>query len=522
MTDSGKINTEPTQEGRYELPEGWAWTTIAKLGERRGGGTPSRKKPEYFQGGIPWLTVADLPDISHGPSFLKSSREAITREALDESSAKIIPPGSVIFATRVSVGKVGIAGTAVATNQDFRSLLPGPAHEPKYIASYLSHVAIYSLPRTRGTTIDGITAGAFDGLEVPLPPLAEQQRIVAKIGALFEQRRTARQTLDRIPRLLKKFRQSVLAAAFRGDLTRDWREQHPDVEPASALLERIRAGRRRKWGEDLRAKGKESRKITYTQPDPIDLSDLPEIPKGWVWTNIDTLISDARYGTSQKCTERPSGVAVLRIPNVVKGRIDLSDLKFAHLSHEELTRLSVEPSDLLVVRTNGSLDLVGRAALVSEALKPCAFASYLIRLRPVLNSTLAQYIHFAFSSDLARGPIEAKARSTAGQFNVNLETLRSIRLPLPPIDEMKDLVERVAALWDRATSIEKVIEIARRRADKLDQSILARAFRGELVPQDPNDEPASALLDRIRAKQELNAGSRNTYDSRSRGEGNEG
>ena len=134
MADSNKMTTEPAQDERYELPPGWVWATVADLAERRGGGTPSRKKPEYFQGDIPWITVSDLPDVTLGPATVTSSREAITQHAIMESAAKLIPPGSVVFATRVSVGKVGITERTIATNQDFRSLLPGPAHDPKYIA----------------------------------------------------------------------------------------------------------------------------------------------------------------------------------------------------------------------------------------------------------------------------------------------------------------------------------------------------------------------------------------------------
>jgi type I restriction enzyme, S subunit len=242
------------------LPSGWAWTELGALSERRGGGTPSRSVKRYFQGSTPWLTVTDLPPIGAAPPTIVVSREAITDEAIAASAAKPIPKDSVVFATRVSIGKVAIAGCTLATNQDFRSLLPGPAHEPSYIAWFLSHIAQFNLPANQGTTIKGITTSKFDGIQVPLPPLTEQRRIVVKIKALQERNQRAREALTEVGPLLEQFRQSVLAAAFRGDLTTDWRAAHPNVEPASELLHRIRSERRHCWEQaelvKYEAKGK--------------------------------------------------------------------------------------------------------------------------------------------------------------------------------------------------------------------------------------------------------------------------
>lgn len=495
----GRINAGLAQNDQDDLPPGWNRAPLGLLASVVGGGTPRRDRREFYDSGtIPWATPTDI-DQDRILS-VKDTNTRISELGLLKSSARLLPAGTVLFSSRASIGKIGIAARPMATNQGFANLIPSAAVDGLYLAYCLKKFTDEIKALASGTTYLEVSKSALREFPIPLPPLREQRRIVAKIEALFEQSRTARQALDRIPPLLKKFRQSVLAAAFRGDLTRDWRDQHPDSEPASALLERIRADRRRKWEGDLRAKGKDPRRAKYKEPVLVDTTDLPELPKGWVWTNVNALISDARYGTSQKCTEKPHGIAVLRIPNVVRGRMDFTDLKFAHIGHRELPKLLVRPRDLLVVRTNGSLDLVGKAALVPELSKPFAFASYLIRLRPLFDSTLAQYLNLVFCSDLARGPIEVKARSTAGQFNVNLETLRSIRFPLPLIDEMQKLVEMVGSFSSQADAIEAEVEAARRRADKLEQSILARAFRGELVPQDPDDEPASVFLKRVLAE----------------------
>jgi type I restriction enzyme S subunit len=412
---------------------------------------------------------------------------------------KVCRPGDIILCVRATIGKIAKADREYCLGRGVAAI-ESDSIDGDFLRLYLGACVKQLGDLGTGSTFKQISKDDLYAFPIAFAPLPEQRRIVAKIEALFEQSRTAHQALDCIPPLLKKFRQSVLAAAFRGDLTGDWREQHRQVEPAQALLERIRTRRRREWEAHFRAQGRDPRKMKYQEPMPVDTSNLPGLPEGWVWINMDALISDARYGTSQKCTVRPHGVGVLRIPNVVGGRIDLTDLKFADLNDRELKSLLVRPGDLLVVRTNGSLDLVGKAALVSDLRSPLAFASYLIQLRPVFDSTLPQYLNLVFCSGFVRGPVEEKARSTAGQFNVNLETLRSIRVPLCPADEMRRVVEIADTLWRQADAIEVAVNAAQRRADKLDQSILTRAFSGELVRQDPNDEPASVLLERIRAE----------------------
>jgi type I restriction enzyme S subunit len=203
-----------------------------------------------------------------------------------------------------------------------------------------------------------------------------------------------------------------------------------------------------------------------------------------------------RYGTSVKCTAEPVGVPVLRIPNVKHGRINTSDLKFA--TRSDLGDAFVEAGDLLVVRTNGSRDLIGRTAVVDGAAG-MAFASYLIRARPTAGLDPAWAV-IALSSPRLRAEIETRAASTAGQYNLNLASLRSLPIPLPALEEQRRIVARVEEQLSAIDALRAAIERAERRSQSLRRAVLERAFRGELVPQDPTDEPAEALLARIRAE----------------------
>lgn len=398
--------------------------------------------------------------------------------------------------------------------------------EARFLHRWLiSHEFTALASRQQGRTVlPKINQDALNVLPVPVPPLNEQRRIVAKIEALTARSRTAREALEQAPPLLERFRQSVLAAAFRGGLTAEWRRQHPDVEPASVLLESIRAERRRRWEEAelaaMRAKGKapanDKWKEKYQEPARSDSNEAGELPAGWCWAALDELAWDAGYGTSAKCDYEGKGPPVLRIPNVAGGRLLLEDMKFA-LDPAACSGDALEPLDFLIVRTNGSRDLIGRGAVVEQPLTtPHYFASYLIRFRLACTPLIARWVAALWESPVVRRTLESEAATSAGQYNVNLTKLARLTLPLPPAEE---LVPLLAAIDGTASAREAALDRVRSslsRLESLDQSILAKAFRGELVPQDPSDEPASVLLDRIRAEREAADGTRARRGRRAR------
>lgn len=290
---------------------------------------------------------------------------------------------------------------------------------------------------------------------VPIPPPNEQFRIVSKLENLLSKVDSCRNRLEKLPLILKRFRQSVLAAACSGRLTADWREQNP-VDSIGPALE-------------------------------------PEagLPIGWKPVSIGDVIESLKYGTAQKCTYKKSGVSVLRIPNIRNGSIDHSDLKYATLPVHELKELRLQPGDILLIRSNGSVALVGKCALVREQEQGFAYAGYLIRIRPKRNSIDSEYLNLALSSYEIRLQIELEARSTSGVNNINSDEVKALRFSLPPLNEQKEIVLRVKALFAVADKIETRHAKAKAQVDKLTQSLLAKAFRGELVAQSSNNRPAN-------------------------------
>ena len=210
------------------------------------------------------------------------------------------------------------------------------------------------------------------------------------------------------------------------------------------------------------------------------------------------IATDLRYGTSKKCDYAPKGTGVLRIPNIAeRGRIDVADLKRAEFDASELRKLVLHDGDLLVIRSNGSVELVGKIGLVTAKEAGLLFAGYLMRLRVDRAKVLPAFMQVWLSAPAQRQYIERTAKSTSGVNNLNAEELRSLPVEFPKLHEQVEIVRRVDALFKLADRIEARFAAARARAQRLTPLLLAKAFRGELVPQDPTDEPANVLLTRI-------------------------
>jgi hypothetical protein len=204
------------------------------------------------------------------------------------------------------------------------------------------------------------------------------------------------------------------------------------------------------------------------------------------------------YGTSIKCTHEGLGPAVLRIPNIKNGTINFESLKFTAKSNDLNEDFFVLPGDLLLIRTNGSKELIGRAAVVTESLRTrSSFASYLVRFRLLGDETLWSWVGLTWSSDMIRSNIESRAATTAGQYNISLSGLADLAIPLPTTAEQKEITREVQHRLAAADRLEITLDRQLERARTTRESLLREAFSGRLVPQDAKDEPASVLLERV-------------------------
>jgi len=288
----------------------------------------------------------------------------------------------------------------------------------------------------------------------------------------------------------------VLQAAVEGTLTAEWRTQHPDIEPASELLKRILKERRTRWEEEQRTKGKDPKKVHYVEPAGPDVSELQGLQEGWCWATVEQVSYFTRYGSSSKTSNNTQGIPVLRMGNIQDGSLELRHLKYLPVNHPEFPNLLLKKGDLLFNRTN-SPELVGKSAIYHGSPDPCSYASYLISVR-MISGCIPDYFCFFLNSLYGRVWVASVVSQQVGQANVNGTKLQALTFPLPPFVEQEQIVSLVEERLSLASALETAIEHGLKRAERERQSILHQAFTGQLVPQDPNDEPASVLLERIR------------------------
>ena len=305
-----------------------------------------------------------------------------------------------------------------------------------------------------------------------------------------------------------------------GKLTADWRKTHAaQLESAAQLLARIRTEREARYQQRLaewkvslagweKSGGNTGKPSKPSKPEPqAPISSelhkpLPQLPANWTYLRLGEVIDEPSYGTSKKCGYETAGMGVLRIPNVVAGAIDAADLKFAAFSPEEIQAYALQIGDLLMIRSNGSVSIVGRCARVRDAHTHLLYAGYLIRLRPRETAIGSGFLHYQLVSHALRTQIEKAAKSTSGVNNINSGEIRSLIVATCSVTEQREIVSELEQKLAVIDALEADIETNLQRAEALRQAILKKAFAGELVPQDPADEPAAALLARIRAERE--------------------
>ncbi|MFA6917192.1 MAG: restriction endonuclease subunit S [Parachlamydiales bacterium] len=363
---------------------------------------------------------------------------------------------------------------------------------------------------TSAITVKHLSSKTIGEIELPLPPRPEQTRIVEKLEELLSDLDAGVAELKAAQKKLGQYRQSLLKAAVEGALTAEWRASRKvgagdtALETGSQLLQRILTERRARWEAKQRAKFAEQGKPQprdwqekYPEPVQPDTSDLPNLPDGWVWASVDQLTAEQKYGSSSKTNEDSTGVPILRMGNIQDGDLDFSNLKYLPADHDEFPGLYLQDGDLLFNRTN-SPELVGKTAVYRSQLSPCSFASYLISVR-FCESYIPELASTFINSAYGKHWIKSVVVQQVGQANVNGSKLAALAIPLPPFDEQKVIVSSLHAQTSEIVEQLKNVETSLKQSAAQRKNILRAAFSGQLVPQDTNDEPASVLLERIRA-----------------------
>ena len=357
-----------------------------------------------------------------------------------------------------------------------------------------------------GTSQPQITIANLKKLKIKLAPQNEQKRIVEKLDKLFLIVELAQARLDKIPAIFKKFRQSALHSAVTGELTKEWREGNKDVEHAKTLLIKAKIDREKEYKMvcDI-AKKKGERKPKKPEnlfPECINKVD-ETLPIGWASANLKDICSTKRYamtsgpfGSSLGTKDYiESGISVIRGQNIQPSNFKSSNFVYiSEIKAKELERSQTSPGDIVIVAVGAG---VGNSSIIPDSIKKAVLSQNCNKFSIDAKVAYNKFILAALQISNIRSQMEDSTTDTARQF-LSLTNLKKIIFPLPPLEEQKEIVRRIDQLFKKVDQIEARYNKAKQFTNKLSQSILAKAFRGELAPQDPNDEPAEKLLERIK------------------------
>jgi type I restriction enzyme S subunit len=427
----------------------------------------------------------------------------------------IVKPGDLIVGMDGDFNCAVWRGPPAALNQRTCRVAP---RESDYTMRFLARVLPGYLAaineRTSSITVKHLSSRTIACIPLPLPPRAEQDRVAAALDEHLTRLDTSTRALRRNLLRIRSYRTSVLRAACEGRLVPTEAElaraEGREYEPADQLLARILKERRARWESDhlakLTAKGKPPKddawEKKYVEPEPPDRSGRAQLPEGWEWATF-AQITEIQGGIQKQPSRAPRANAYpfVRVANVLRGQLDLTEIHSIELFGGELDRLRLEKGDLLIVEGNGSPNEIGRMAVWNGSIANCVHQNHIIRARP-RSGISASYVEAYWNSPRGSSEVKSVASSTTGLYTLSIGKISPLAVPCPPLAEQHRIVAEVERRLSIADGVEATIETALARAERLRQAILKRAFEGRLVPQDPNDEPASVLLERIRKQRE--------------------
>lgn len=494
------------------LPKGWSRVPLEAIAAKSkypiGDGDHGQIKPScYSDTGIPYIRVKDIGWGSFEPNGLVYIPEKVHNENLKSE----LFPGDILLAkTGATIGKCCIipenilrANTTSSVGKvsvDRHLVMPEWIINCMLTPDFLNQIWAVSMK----TAQPGFNIKDLKRFMINLPPLTEQRNILIKVDQLMslcdelearqQKKRESRMhlnsaALDKLltarapeefaerwrriidnfdllydaPENVEKLRTVILQLVVQGKLL----SQDMNDEPASILLEKIRLEK-----ESL-IKDKKIKKPELLPPINIE-NILYKLPKGWEWIRLGQIAKSLRYGTSKHCSYGSDGSPVLRIPNLIAGKIDTADLKFTKLSKQELDDLALLKGDILIIRSNGSKSLVGRSAVVNRDMDGYAFAGYLVRLRVFLNQVYPDYLHLSLETSFVREQIEIPIRTTSGVKNINSTEMSRLVIPLPPYKTQKRIVAKVDQLMSLCDKLEAGLAHSQADGERLMEAVVRR------------------------------------------------
>lgn len=382
-------------------------------------------------------------------------------------------------------------------------------YDQRFLAFVLPGFLCAINANTPSITVKHLSSRTIGEIELPLPPRAEQTRIVAKLEELLSDLDAGVAELKAAQAKLQQYRQSLLKAAVEGALTQAWREANPTPEETGAdLLARILRERRARWEfqqlAKFEAQGKAPPKAwqaKYPEPVQPELDGLPALPATWIWASLDMLgdiASGVAKGTKRDEATPVREVPYLRVANVQRGFLDLSEVKTILATERDIAALKLQVGDVLF-NEGGDRDKLGRGWVWREEVPECIHQNHVFRMRPFIAQINSEFVSH-HGNTFGKQWFQSAGKQTTNLASINMGMLRAFPVPVPPVEEQHAIVTQLVSQLERLAQQEAAVETAMQQSAAQRQNLLRAAFAGELVPQDPADEPATLLLERIRAE----------------------
>lgn len=438
------------KKGLYNIPNNWCWSRLGKITSVIGGGTPSSKISEYYDNGdIAWITPSDLSNYNN--MYISNGKKMITKLGLMKSSAKLLPKGTVCLSSRAPIGYVVIAKNELSTNQGFKSFLPSKAFKSEYLYWYLKSIKHILEAKASGTTFLELSAKKAGEVEIPLPPINEQQRIVNRIESLFVKLNRAKELIENTLAQFEQNKMAILHKAFTGELTAKWRKENN-----------------------------------------IDLSSWKDVIMQDICEKI--VCGKTPTGYISKTGEIP----YLKVYNIVDNKIDFNKTAqfIPNKIHKEKLKSSIlKPNDII-------MNIVGpplrKIAIIPDNYPEWNMNQAIVRFR-VKKDVMYKFIYYILIYPKTLDNIINKTKGVVGQANISITQSRNIQIKLPTIEEQQEIVnilDRLLAKYNKIKNLEQQLE----KIELLKKAILAKAFRGELGTNNPDEESAENLLKEILAE----------------------
>lgn len=403
-------------ELKIQFPPKWAVCKSPDVIRWSSGGTPKVSVKEFYQNGtIPWLVIGDLND-----GIVTEAATKITEAALESSSAKMVKQGTLLLAMYGSIGKLGIAGMDCCTNQAIAHIKEAKGLSTKFLFFYFSLLKSHLCSLGKGGTQKNISLTVLNSLEIPIPSLEEQERLVAKIEELFSILDSSIAALNRVKAQTVFYRQAAISSTF------------PNLS-------------------------------TSTQ---VKLAEIADISSG---------ITKGR----KLCGDNIISLPYLRVANVQNGFLNLGEVKKIEIKASEKERFLLHNDDILYTE-GGDRDKLGRGTIWKDEIPHCVHQNHIFKARPNKQKVLPQYLAYWSLSTTARNYFYEKGKQSVNLASINKTVLSNLPVPLPSLDEQKNIVQEIESISTNCSDIERTVNDSLQKADSLRQSILKKAFEGEL------------------------------------------